>query len=137
MKLFKIFLRSTILLTLSLFYSCETDFTEDGEGVAGEGKNFAVFVVTNTADSSGFLVPFDDLPTGEIDVNKNLEKGILLGNIRNAGVGFNGAVYHTSNPFGEPGIQKLVLDGSGRFITDGFIPTGSVSYGGGSTFGFR
>ncbi|MEM7382528.1 MAG: hypothetical protein AAF361_15235, partial [Bacteroidota bacterium] len=93
-------------------------------------------VTTNTQDGSGFLVPFDDLPTGEIDVTSNLTNGIQLANVRNAGIGFNGAVYHTSNIFGEPGIQKLVLDNTGRFVADGFIPTGAISYGGGSTFGF-
>ncbi len=131
-----------IIITISLasvlipLNSCTTEFESDDTGGGNEFASFAIFITTNTQDGSGFLVPFDGLPSGEIDVTQALTKGIQLANTRNAGIGFNGAVYHTSNPFGEAGIQRLVLDGSGRFIEDGFIPTGALSYGGGATFGF-
>ncbi|MEM9142622.1 MAG: hypothetical protein AAGA86_06510 [Bacteroidota bacterium] len=127
---------SRFVFALLLLTSCETEFQQSGAGIERETLTYAIYITTNTGDSSGFLVPFDALPSGDIDVTQNLDKGIQLADTRNAGVGFDGAVYHTSNPAGIRGIQRLLLDVNGNFVEDGFIPTGTASYGGGTTFGF-
>ena len=125
-----------LLMLLAFTISCETTFESGGVGVERDTSTFAIYVTTNRQDGSGFLVPFDGLPTGEIDVSQNFDNGILLNDTRRSGTGFDGAVYHPTNPLGAPGIQRLLLDSDGRFVEDGFISIGNLSLGGGQIFGF-
>ncbi|MEL7341721.1 MAG: hypothetical protein AAGM67_14670, partial [Bacteroidota bacterium] len=41
-------------------------------------ERFGMFAVTNTSDGSGFLVSFDSMPSGEIDINDHLARGVQL-----------------------------------------------------------
>lgn len=124
-----------VLLSITLFACGGSDDSKNDTSIT-EQSSFAMIVVTNTEDNSGFLIPFNGLPKGEIDLTQNIEKGIQLASARNAGVGFDGAVYHTSNTFGTAGVAKFIINSSGNFVADGFIPTGTTTYGGGTTFGF-
>jgi hypothetical protein len=126
------FLQQSLLLlsAATIFTACADD-----EAVTPlEGENYAMFIVTDATDQSGILVPFDEMPTGEINVSQ-LTNVVQLGSTRSAGISFNGAVYHTSNPAGEPGIQKYVLGADSRFNDAGFLPT-QGQYAGGNQFGF-
>ncbi|MEM1120719.1 MAG: hypothetical protein AAGJ18_09740, partial [Bacteroidota bacterium] len=93
-------------------------------------------ITTNTEDGSGFLVPFDKMPTGEVDISANIANGIQMAVTRFAGVGHDGAVYALNNPIGDPGIQKFELNATGQLVEAGFIPRGVVSNGSGTVFGF-
>ncbi|MEO0900855.1 MAG: hypothetical protein AAFY00_02155 [Bacteroidota bacterium] len=126
----------TLLMLVAFTLSCETTFESGGVGVERDTSTFAIYVTTNRQDGTGFLVPFDGLPTGEIDVSQSFDNGILLSDTRRSGTGFDGAVYHPTNPLGAPGIQRLLLDADGRFVEDGFISIGNLSLGGGQIFGF-
>lgn len=99
-------------------------------------STFAMFVTTNTQDGSGFLIPFEGLPSGEIDITDHLANGIQMSATRFAGNAHNGAVYAPNNDLGDPGIQKFELNASGRFVDGGFIPYGPASVGSGPVYGF-
>ncbi|MEO1054814.1 MAG: hypothetical protein AAFX87_29545 [Bacteroidota bacterium] len=101
-----------------------------------QSSSFAMFVTTNTQDGSGFLIPFDSLPSGEIDITQYLANGVQLSDSRFAGTAHNGAVFSPTNSVGDPGVQKFELDASGRFIDAGFIPYGPTSVGSGPIYGF-
>lgn len=119
--------------TAALFFACSSDDPAPNDQVTA---SFAVFAVTNTEDGSGFLVPFEDLPSGEVDINSKLSSSFQLADTRFAGNSFGGAVYAPANTFGDPGVQKFTLDADGRFVEAGFIPMGNVSNGSGTTYGF-
>ncbi|MEM6347482.1 MAG: hypothetical protein AAF927_26570 [Bacteroidota bacterium] len=100
-------------------------------------ERYAIFAVTNSSDGSGFLVPFDELPSGEVDINDHIASGIQLASTRFAGISHNGAVYAPNNPFGDPGVQKFVYDEiTGSMKEAGFIPNGALSNASGKIFGF-
>lgn len=128
MKTLKYLLMSMVVLTLS---ACSSD---DPEPVAPPA--FAMFVTTNTEDGSGFLIPFDSLPSGEIDITEYLASGVQMSATRFAGNAFNGAVYAPNNALGDPGVQKFEWDASGRFVDAGFIPYGPGSVASGPVYGF-
>lgn len=111
--------------------SCSSD-----DATPATSSTFAMFVTTNTEDGSGFLVPFESLPSGEVDITNYLAKGIQLSSTRFAGNAYNGAVYAPANPLGDPGVQKFELDASGRFVDAGFIPYGPASVSSGPVYGF-
>jgi len=101
-----------------------------------ESSSFAMFVTTNSEDGSGFLIPFAELPSGEVDITDYLANGIQMSATRFAGNSYNGAVYSPTNALGDAGVQKFELDEFGRFVDSGFIPYGAASVGSGPIYGF-
>ncbi|MEL7003623.1 MAG: hypothetical protein AAFN93_12945 [Bacteroidota bacterium] len=129
MKMLKYLSLCTLVIVLS---ACSS--SDDPAPI--ESSAFAMFVTTNTQDGSGFLIPFDSLPSGEIDITDHLANGIQLSATRFSGNAYNGAVFSPTNPIGDPGVQKFELDASGRFVNAGFIPYGPASVGSGPVYGF-
>ena len=113
----------------------ETGVDCGGSCTPCDTSSFAVFAVTNTEDGSGFLVPFDDLPSGDVDITGELSKGYQLASTRFAGSSYGNAVFAPANTFGDAGVQKFTMDENGRFVDAGFIPTGNVSNGSGTIYG--
>ncbi|WP_348799892.1 hypothetical protein [Flavobacterium adhaerens] len=125
-----------LALSITTFTACSSsdDDNNNTEGGDTSGDKYAMFIVTDETAMSGVLVPFDKMPEGEINVSK-LTNVVQLGSCRAAGVGFNGAIYHTSNTAGQWGVQKFTLNSAGSFVAAGFLPTGN-QYTTGNNFGF-
>ena len=119
----------TCFLVSLVFTSCSEDDIVD----PGTLSSYAMFLVTDPNTSSGIVVSFDSMPSGEIDVT-TINTSLQLSSTRSAGVAFGDALYHTSSTAGDPGIQKLEKGTDGRFKDAGFIPTNS-QYAGGNMFG--
>ncbi|WP_308992727.1 hypothetical protein QLS71_016320 [Mariniflexile litorale] len=119
-----------LVLGATTLTSCESN---DDIHETEKNITFAMFIVTDAASNSGLLVPFKEMPTGDIDVSK-ITNGIQLAKANTPGISYNGAVYNTSNTAGNPGIQKFSLADDNTFFDDGFIPTNS-QYAGGNMFG--
>ncbi|MEM9339869.1 MAG: hypothetical protein AAGA66_14120, partial [Bacteroidota bacterium] len=126
-------LNNLLLLAIGaiIIASCSSE-----DDTPAEPSNFAIFIVTDTETGSGFLVPIDSLPEGDLDINEHLTKGIQLASTRFAGNAYDGAIYAPANPLGDPGVQKFELDELGRLADAGFIPFGAGSVGSGPTYGF-
>ncbi|MEM8999545.1 MAG: hypothetical protein AAGB24_04710 [Bacteroidota bacterium] len=113
----------------------ETGVDCGGSCLPCDTTSFAVFAITNTEDGSGFLVPYDDLPTGEVDISASLENGYQLASTRFSGLSYGNAVYAPANTFGEAGVQKFVVNASGALEDAGFLPGGAASVGSGTIYG--
>ncbi|GAA3620429.1 hypothetical protein GCM10022397_02750 [Flavivirga jejuensis] len=112
--------------------SCGSDDDINTNGVI-ENEAYAMFIQTDAEANTGLLVPFSELPAGEIDVSA-ITNGIQINAIRTPGIGYGGAVYNSNNSAGNSGIQKFSLSDDNTFFDDGFIPTGA-QYASGNMFG--
>lgn len=123
---------AVIVSSILSFLSCQKDNSTIDPTTSSE--RYAMFITTDEATSSGILVPFTKMPSGDIDVSK-LTNVVQLGQTRAAGIAFNGAIYHTGNTAGQFGIQKYTLSAAGTFVDGGYLPTGG-QYAAGNAFGF-
>ncbi|QVY66352.1 hypothetical protein [Polaribacter sp. Q13] len=108
-----------IALAIGLITSCSSD---DDSNTATDNATYAMFIVTDSSTGSGLLVPFNELPTGEIDV-ATITNGTQLTAITTPGISYDGAIYNSTNSAGDPGIQKFSLSDDNTFFADGFITT--------------
>lgn len=134
MKIKQTIIKSILLVSSVFFFGACTENSSDVGPTTSTPERYAVFITTDEATSSGILVPFDKMPSGDIDVSK-LTNVVQLGQTRAAGVAFNGAIYHTGNTAGQFGIQKFTLNAAGTFVAGGYLPTGG-QYAAGNAFGF-
>jgi len=112
----------------------ETGVDCGGSCTPCDTTSFAVFAITNTEDGSGFLVPYEDLPSGEVDISGSLTDGYQLASTRFSGLSYGNAVYAPANTFGESGVQKFTVNASGAVEDAGFLPGGAASVGSGTIY---
>ena len=113
----------------------ETGVDCGGSCLPCDTTSFALFAITNTEDGSGILVPFEALPSGEVDISYSLNDGYQLASTRFSGLSHGNAINAPADTFGEAGVQKFVINADGAIEDGGFLPKGAASVGSGTIYG--
>lgn len=108
----------TIAVMLSIV-SCSDDDNGGSITPVNESPKVALFLITNPKQFNGLLIPSRKMFSGKVDPSK-ISDAKQLGQVRTAGISYNGSIYHTSNVTGDGGIQKLTYTNN-KFKDNGFI----------------
>ncbi len=123
MKKISFILCSLCILTLS---SCSDDDNMAPTPTSFNAK-FGVIATTDIQSGTGFVVPLEELPSGDFDVT-SIRNSIQVSGSRNGGTSYNGNIYLGYNTLGENGIQKYSVDDQGNLVNEGFIVASSGDY---------